>query len=73
MKDLTMYSNDELSLQIFNDQYFYNEINHPEYLMALIKEEFVYTSEQMQTLVDDLDDYLMEINVQQQLARGEAE
>lgn len=73
MKDLTMHSDNELSLQVFNDQYFYSEIDHPEYLIALIKEEFVYTSEQMQTLVDDLDDYLMEINVQQQLARGEAE
>ena len=73
MKDLTIYSDNELSLQVFNDQYFYSEIHHPEYLMALIKEEFVYTPEQMQTLVDDLDDYLMEINVQQQLARGEAE
>ena len=73
MKDLTMFSDDELSLQVINDQYFYSEVNHPEYLMALIKEEFVYTPEQMQTLVDDLDDYLMEINVQQQLARGECE
>ena len=73
MKDLTMFSNDELSLQVFNDQYFYSEIDDPRYLMALIKEEFVYTPEQMQTLVDDLNDYLMEINVQQQLARGEAE
>ena len=73
MKDLTMFSDDELSLQVFNDQYFYSEIDDPRYLMALIKEEFVYTSKQMQTLVDDLNDYLMEINVQQQLARGEAE
>lgn len=73
MKDLTMHSDDELSLQVFNDQYFYSEIDHPEYLMALIKEEFVYTTKQMETLVEDLNDYLMEINVQQQLARGEAE
>ena len=73
MKDLTMHSDDELSLQVFNDQYFYSEIDHPEYLMALIKEEFVYTTKQMETLVEDLNNYLMEINVQQQLARGEAE
>ena len=72
MKDLTMYSDNELSLQVFNDQYFYSEIDDPKYLMALVKEEFVYTTDQMQTLVDDLNDYLMEINVQQQLARGEA-
>jgi len=73
MIDITMHSDDELSLQVFNDQYFYSEINHPEYLIALIKEEFVYTQKQMETLVEDLDDYCMEINVQQQLARGEAE
>ena len=73
MKDLTMYSDNELSLQVFNDQYFYSEIDDPKYLMALVREEFVYTADQMQTLVDDLNDYLMEINIQQQLARGECQ
>jgi len=51
MIDITMHSDDELSQQVFNDQYFYNEINHPEYLIALIKEEFVYTPKQMETLI----------------------
>ena len=68
-----MHSNDELSLRVFNDTYFYNEIHHPEYLMALIKEEYVYTYEQMETLVEDLDEYLHDVDIQQALARGEAQ
>ena len=73
MENISMHSNDELSLRVFNEPYFYNEIHHPEYLMALIKEEFVYTSEQMQSLVEDLDDYLHDIDIQQSLARGETQ
>jgi hypothetical protein len=32
MKDLRTYSNKELSLNVFNDQYFYVELDNPEYL-----------------------------------------
>ena len=73
MENISMHSNDELSLRVFNDPYFYNEIHHPEYLMALIKEEYVYSDEQMVRLVDDLDDYLHDVDVQQALARGETQ
>ena len=55
MIDLTGYSDAELSLQVFNDAYFYNERHHFEYLMALINEEFIYTVKQMEMLCDDLD------------------
>ena len=55
MIDLTGYSDAELSLQVFNDEYFYNERHHFEYLMALINEEFIYTVKQMEMLCDDLD------------------
>lgn len=68
-----MHSNDELSLRVFNDEYFYNEIHHPEYLMALIKEEYVYSDEQMDRLVEDLDDYHYDVAIQQALARGETQ
>lgn len=73
MENITMYSNDELSLRVFNDPYFYNEIHHPEYLMALVKEEYIYTSEQVQTLVKNLDDYLHDIDIQKALAKGETQ
>jgi len=57
MKDLTMYSDQELSLQVFNTEYFYNERNYQgksDYLLALIDEEFVYTPEQKAVLIEDL-------------------
>lgn len=50
MKDLTMYSDNELSLQVFNDEYFYIERHDRDYLKALIQEEFIYTDEQMTVL-----------------------
>ena len=56
MKDLTGYSDQELSLQVFNDEYFYIERHTGDYLIALINEEFHYTDEQMQVLLTDLED-----------------
>jgi hypothetical protein len=56
MRDLTLYGEQELSLNVFNDEYFYIERENRPYLMALIDEEFVYTDEQMEELVQDLDD-----------------
>lgn len=57
MKDLTIYSDNELSLTVFNEEYFYNERNfngNSDYLKALINEEFHYTPEQMKVLDQDL-------------------
>ena len=54
MKDIRMYSDSELSLLVFNDEYFYKERKNIPYLSALIKEEFIYTDAQMQDLVNDL-------------------
>ena len=57
MKDLTRYSDDELSLQVFNDEYFYNERNWKgknDYVLALVNEEFYYTPKQMEILIQDL-------------------
>jgi hypothetical protein len=56
MKDLTIYGDEELSLNVFNDEYFYFERNDRPYLMALIAEEFYYTPEQMAVLITDLYD-----------------
>ena len=54
MKDLTSYSDNALSLEVFNDEYFYIERNHFEFLVALVNEEFIYTPEQMAVLCHDL-------------------
>ena len=54
MKDLRNYSNKELSLNVFNDQYFYIELDNPEYLLALVKEEFIYTKAQLKFLMNNI-------------------
>ena len=57
MKDLNGYSDKELSLRVFNEEYFYIERNYngnSNYLMALINEEFYYTKNQMKVLEEDL-------------------
>lgn len=60
MRDLTNYSDQELSLNVFNDEYFYIERHNRPYLMALINEEFIYDQAQMSELIQDLDDDLSE-------------
>jgi len=61
MQDLTIYSNDELSNQVFNDEYFWSEREDPKYLFALISEEFITTKEQRGQLVSDLTKYNVDI------------
>ncbi|MBT7557634.1 hypothetical protein HN615_12005 [Candidatus Woesearchaeota archaeon] len=56
MNDITQYGENELSLHVFNDEYLYNARLNKSYLMALISEEFIYTDEQMDVLIQDLDD-----------------
>ena len=60
MRDLTMYGDQELSLNALNDEYFYVERHNKPYLMALIDEEFEYTAEQMAELDSALNDDLSE-------------
>ena len=61
MKNLKAYSNKELSLNVFNDEYFYNELDNPEYLLALVKEEFIYTDAQFKFLMNDIDSHNKEL------------
>jgi hypothetical protein len=56
MKDLTNYSDNELSLMVFNTEYFYVERHTPDFLFALCKEEFYFTAKQMEVLKQDLAD-----------------
>ena len=61
MKDLTNYSSNELSLQVYNDRYFYTERGQREYLLALVAEEFWYTDEQLKVLIEDLDNEIQDL------------
>jgi len=60
MRNITQYSDDELALIVFNDEYFYIErLNRP-YLIALIREEIVFTDKQLSVLITALDEDVSE-------------
>ena len=48
------YSDNELALHVLNDEYFMSEIEHQEYLLALVSEEFQYTPVQFDVLIKAL-------------------
>jgi len=54
MTDITMHSDNELSLLVFNDESLYLMRNRSGFL-GLIKETFKFTPDQFQVLMDDLD------------------
>jgi hypothetical protein len=60
MKNITQYPDKELCDIIFSDEYFYIErLNRP-YLMALIREEIVFTDKQLSVLITALDEDVSE-------------
>lgn len=62
-KDLTKYSNDELSLQVFNTESLYWDRHKPLFLQD-INELFVFTKEQLEVLKKDLfDDKKDEVDI----------
>ena len=52
--DITGYSDRELSLQVFNDEYFYNEIENRQWLFVLIRDRFIYNEAQFRDLLNSL-------------------
>jgi len=55
MEDITGYSNQELSLRVFNDEYLYS-CRHSTDLVSLLDYYYTYTSDQMSELNTDLSD-----------------
>jgi len=55
MIDLTQYSDDELSLHVFNGEGFYNIRDFPkELLLEALETSFMFTPEQLKVLETDL-------------------
>tara|TARA_R110000851_G_scaffold68070_3_gene153172 strand:- start:284 stop:487 length:204 start_codon:yes stop_codon:yes gene_type:complete len=56
MYDLRSYRDTALSerVRLDKDNYFMSEINNMNFLMALVKEEYIYTDIQLDTLTLDL-------------------
>jgi len=58
-QDLRQYSDNELSLLVFNDEGLY-KMRHKRYFMETINDLFVYTSDQLSVLEEDLAEDLKE-------------
>ena len=54
MTNLKNYSDNELSLQVYNDELLYRLRKDIDFLMAFIDETFHYTEAQRKILIDDL-------------------
>jgi len=55
MKDLTHQNRAALSSEVFKEAYFMDELDNKKFLLALVNEEFLYTDDQLDMLLDDLD------------------
>lgn len=55
-EDLKVYTNDELSMRVFNDETLYSMRYNRKELFNIIDELFDYTMEQEMVLLDDLSD-----------------
>jgi hypothetical protein len=53
-QDLTMHSDDELSMIVFNDEPLYKE-RHKPYIKQLLKAYYIFTDDQWYVLKQDLD------------------
>lgn len=56
MQDITHYSDNELSLIVFNDETFYNMRSHIGSLIAFLKEFFIFTNSQLEILKADIEE-----------------
>ena len=54
MRDLRSYKIESLTENVVLDKYFMSEQDNQAFLLALVKEEFIYTKEQFVNLVLDL-------------------
>jgi hypothetical protein len=52
-QDITLYSDNELSLIVFNDEYFYNH-RHKKDLIPMLQDMFIFTGAQLKVLEEDL-------------------
>lgn len=55
MQDIRCYSDEELSLIVFNDNYWYN-IRYLPNLIEVLKEEYTFNEEQEEVLINDLEE-----------------
>jgi len=68
MNDITMYNDEELSLLFMNDESLYNDFmacvrrGRFDYLEEIVKDNFIYTSEQFTDLEETFNNEIEEYN-----------
>jgi len=50
MRNLLLHKENKLSELVFSDKYFSNELENQDFLIALCREEFIFTDNQLQHL-----------------------
>jgi len=60
MIDIKSYSNNELSLLVFNTEYLYKLINNKKELLNVIDNKYKYNKYQLIQLLVDINDYKLE-------------
>lgn len=61
-QDLTVYSDDELSLLVFNDEGLYRMRRNKKALIEHLSDIFIFTSDQLNVLETDLNEDLKEVD-----------
>ena len=61
MIDIKSYSNNELSLLVFNTEYLYKLINNKKELLNVIDNKYKYNKYQLIQLLVDINDYKLEL------------
>ena len=57
--DITRHNDNELSMLVMNDDYYYCNIDNPKFVLAEVDEEFIYTDKQKEVLIDDMEESYM--------------
>jgi len=55
MEDLKKYSENELSLLVFNTEYLYKLINNKDVLLSKLDSKYIYSKKQLSILLKDID------------------
>jgi hypothetical protein len=54
IQDLKKYSENELSLLVFNTEYLYNLIDNEDLLLSVLDNKYIYSKSQLSILLEDI-------------------
>tara|TARA_R110000744_G_scaffold360412_1_gene467924 strand:+ start:739 stop:975 length:237 start_codon:yes stop_codon:yes gene_type:complete len=60
IEDLKKYSENELSLLVFNTEYLYKSIDNQDVLLSKLDNKYIYSKKQLSILLEDINYTLLE-------------